>query len=381
MSETDVKNHRVKGRPMVRTAYAQDLALLNSPAKRRSTLIAVVVSFLLPFMLTDDLLLILTLGMISAVGAIGLNLVTGYAGQVSLGHAFFIGIGAYTAAIIGGDTDGPVVGYGMPIYLWLPAAGIVAALAGLIVGPIAVRLRGLYLAIVTLGLVFLGDHVFREARSLTGGPGVGRRGPDLVAFGIDFNSSGTILGLDLAREQRQFMLALVFLLVFAVLGRNIARSGVGRAFSAIRDRDVAAAVVGVDLTKYKIMAFAMSSFFAGVTGALYYAVVGVFEPGTFGLLLSIQYLAMILIGGVATISGSIMGAIFISALGRISGAIAGFVPGISQSSGSGGLISVFQLESILYGLLIIVFLIFEPRGLFGIWNRARLYWKGWPFSY
>lgn len=381
MSITGLRGSGLRGRPLVRTAYKQDMALMNTPAKRRSTLVAVIGSFILPFMLTDDLLLILTLGMISAVGAIGLNLVTGYAGQVSLGHAFFIGLGAYTAAIIGGDPDGPVVGYGLPMYLWLPAAGIVAAVAGLLVGPIAVRLRGLYLAIVTLGLVFLGDHIFREARSLTGGPGVGRRGPDLTLFGIDFSSANTVLGMEFSRNQLQFMLALVFLIVFAILGRNIARSGVGRAFAAVRDRDVAAAVIGVDLTKYKIMAFAMSSFFAGVTGALYYAVVGVFEPGTFGLLLSIQYLAMILIGGVATISGSIMGAIFITALGRISGEIAGFIPGISQSSGSGGILSVFQLESILYGLLIVVFLIFEPRGLFGIWNRIRLYWKGFPFSY
>ena len=371
----------LRGRPLARTAYSQDIALLNSPAKRRSIVLIILVSFTLPFMLTDDLLLVLTLGLISSVGAIGLNLVTGYAGQVSLGHAFFIGLGAYTAAIIGGDPDGTTVGYGLPIYVWLPAAGVVAALAGLLVGPIAVRLRGLYLAIVTLGLVFLGDHVFREARSLTGGPGIGRRGPDLVAFGIDFNTSGTILGLELGREQRQFMLALVFLIVFAILGRNIARSGVGRAFSAVRDRDVAAAVIGVDLTKYKMMAFAMSSFFAGVTGALYYAVVGVFEPTTFGLLLSIQYLAMILIGGVATISGSIMGAIFITSLGDISGQLAGFIPGITSSAAGGGLITVFQLEAILYGALIVVFLIFEPRGLFGIWNRIRLYWKGWPFSY
>ncbi len=371
----------LRGRPLARTAYAQDLSLLNSPAKRRSTLLIILVSFGLPFMLTDNILGILTLGMISSVGAIGLNLVTGYAGQVSLGHAFFIGLGAYTGAILGGDKDAALIGYGLPIYVWLPAAGVVAAIAGLLVGPIAVRLRGLYLAIVTLGLVFLGDHVFREARSLTGGPGIGRRGPDLIVFGIDFNSSGVILGMDLGREQRQFLLALVFLIIFAVLGRNIARSGVGRAFSAVRDRDVAAAVVGVDLTKYKIMAFAMSSFFAGVTGAMYYAVVGVFEPTTFGLLLSIQYLAMILIGGVATISGSIMGAIFITSLGEISKTIASFVPGITTSSGSEGLISVFQLEAILYGSLIVAFLIFEPRGLFGIWNRIRLYWKGWPFSY
>lgn len=372
---------RLRGRPLMRTSYRQDMALLNTPAKRRSTILLIIVSFLIPFIVTDDLLLVLTLGMISAVGAIGLNLVTGYAGQVSLGHAFFIGLGAYTGAVLGGDTDAAVLGYGLPMVVWLPASGVVAALAGLLVGPLAVRLRGLYLAIVTLGLVFLGDHIFREARHLTGGPGVGRRGPDLVVFGIDLEDSGILFGIDLAREQRQFFMALVFLIVFAVLGRNIARSGVGRAFSAIRDRDVAAAVIGVNLTKYKTMAFAMSSFFAGVTGALYYAVVGVFEPSAFGLLLSVQYLAMVLIGGVATISGAIMGALFISSLGRISGEIANVLPFISDSSGSGGVLSVFQLEAILYGVLIIVFLIFEPRGLFGIWTRIRNYWKGWPFSY
>lgn len=363
----------VRGRPLLRTSYDQDLTLANSPAKRRSVVALVLASFVVPFMLTDDLLLVLTLGMVSAVGAIGLNLVTGYAGQVSLGHAFFIGVGAYTGAVLGGDPDGALVGYGLPMWVWLPAAGVVAALAGLLVGPLAVRLRGLYLAIVTLGLVFIGDHIFREARSITGGPGVGRRGAQLELFGIDFASMEPISGL--SRNQAQFFLALVFLIVFAILGRNIARSGVGRAFSAIRDRDVAAAVIGVNLTKYKMMAFAMSSFFAGVTGALYYAIGGVFEPGAFSLLLSIQYLAMVLIGGVATISGSIMGAMFIALLPRFAQAIAHQIPGLES------ILSVFQLEAILYGLLIIGFLIFEPRGMFGIWTRIRNYWKGWPFSY
>lgn len=364
---------KLRGRPALRTSYAQDIALLNTPAKRRSTVIFVLAAFCGPFLFTDDLLLVFTLGMIASVGAIGLNLVTGYAGQVSLGHAFFIGLGAYTASILGGKETTSVVGLELPIWVWLPAAGVVAAIAGLIVGPIAVRLRGLYLAIVTLGLVFLGDHIFREARSLTGGPGVGRRGPDIEQYREPFADL-------LSREQFQYLLALVFLIVFAILGRNIARSGVGRAFSAVRDRDVAAAVIGVDLTKYKVMAFAMSSFFAGVTGAMYYAVIGVFEPGAFGLLLSIQYLAMVLIGGIATISGSIMGAMFITALPRISQELAHYVPGIS-GAGGGGILTVFQLEAILYGLLIIGFLIFEPRGLFGIWTRIRNYWKGWPFSY
>lgn len=366
---------------MARTAYGQDMALVNTGAKRIALGTILLAAIAVPFGAQDDILLILTLGMIAAVGAIGLNLVTGYAGQVSLGHAFFIGLGAYTGAILGGSPDGPVTGYGLPMWIWLPAAGVVAAVAGLLVGPIAVRLRGLYLAIVTLGLVFIGDHVFRNARELTGGSGVGRRGPALELFGIDFTTSGVWLGMELSRNQKQFFLALAFLVLFAVIGRNIARSGVGRAFSAIRDRDVAAAVIGVDLTKYKVMAFAMSSFFAGVAGALYYAVVGVFEPAAFGLLLSIQYLAMILIGGVATISGAIMGALFITALPRIATEVAHILPGISDSAGGGGLLTVFQLEQILYGALIVGFLVFEPRGLFGIWLRIRNYWKGWPFSY
>lgn len=375
------KSRRLRGRPLAQTAYSQDMALLNTPGKRRGVILIVAGALLLPFILTDDLLLILTLGMVAAVGAIGLNLVTGYAGQISLGHAFFIGLGAYTAAVLGGNPDEALLGYGLPIYVWLPAAGIVAAVAGLLVGPLAVRLRGLYLAIVTLGLVFIGEHVFREARHLTGGPGVGRRGPPLEAFGIDFTVSGPLFGIDFAREQRQFFLALVFLIVFATIGRNITRSKVGRAFSAVRDRDVAAAVIGVGLTGHKVMAFAMSSFFAGVTGALFYAIIGVFEPNTFGLLMSIQYIAMILIGGVASISGAIMGAIFIQSLPRLAAGIAGFLPFIGEGSAGGGLLSVFQLEAILYGLLIIAFLIFEPRGLFGIWVRIRNYWKGWPFSY
>lgn len=372
---------RLRGRPLVQTRYSQDVAMLNTPGKRWGVLAIVVVACLVPFLFTDDILAILVLALIAAVGAIGLNLVSGYAGQISLGHAFFIGLGAYTGAVLGGQETTQVIGYDLPIWVWLPAAGLVAALAGLLVGPIAVRLRGLYLAIVTLGLVFLGEHIFKDAKQLTGGPGVGRRGPDLEVLGIDFRATGEVLGIFLTREQRQFYLALVFLIVFAVLARNLTRSKVGRAFSAVRDRDVAAAVIGVGLTRHKVLAFALSSFYAGIAGALYYAVVGVFEPGTFGLLLSIQYLAMILIGGVATISGAIMGALFVSLLGRISQELAVFVPGISDRAAGGGLLTVFQLESILYGALIVVFLIFEPRGLFGIWVRIRNYWKGWPFSY
>jgi branched-chain amino acid transport system permease protein len=169
--------------------------------------------------------------------------------------------------------------------------------------------------------------------------------------------------------------------VLAVVGRNIARSAIGRAFAAVRDRDIAAEIIGVSLTRSKALAFTISSFYAGVAGALLYSLIGFIEPASFNLLMSVQYIAMVLIGGVATISGSIMGATFITLLPRITREVPKFLPFISAQSTGGGLITVFELEAILYGLLIIGFLIFEPRGLFGIWIRARNYWKGWPFSY
>jgi branched-chain amino acid transport system permease protein len=372
----------LRGRPDLYTSYRQDMAMFNTPGKRLGVGLLLALALFAPFFFRDDVVLILALGVIAAIGAIGLNLVTGYAGQVSLGHAFFLGLGAYTAAVLGGAPNSRTVALGLPMIIWLPAAGAVSALAGLIVGPLAVRLRGLYLAIVTLGLVFLGGHIFKEARSFTGGVGVGRPGAQLVVFGQRFDQPGPLLFLDLTRAQKQYLLGLFFLIVFAWLGRNIARSSVGRAFSAVRDRDIAAEVIGVPLTKYKVMAFTISSFYAGVAGALYFAVVGFFEPASFSLLLSIQYIAMVLIGGVATISGSIMGALFITSLGRITQELAHYFPFISPQAGSTqGLLTVFQLEAILYGLLIIGFLIFEPRGLFGIWFRMRNYWKGWPFSY
>jgi branched-chain amino acid transport system permease protein len=302
--------------------------------------------------------------------------VTGYAGQVSLGHAFFLGVGAYTAAAISGDPANRVIGYGITFLpFWLLAAGLVAALAGMIVAPLATRLRGLYLAIVTLGLVFLGEHIFKEWSSLTGGPGVGREAAVPEMFGYRFDTDGAFL----TREQKLYLLMFVLLVIFAVLARNLARSAVGRAFAAVRDRDIAAEVIGVGLTRHKMLAFALSSFYAGCAGALLYTVTGFFDPGSFNLLLSVQFIAMVLIGGVSTISGSIMGALFITLLPRITRELPALVPVVSAQST--GAINIFQIEAILYGLLIIGFLIVEPRGLFGIWIRVRNYWKAWPFSY
>ncbi|MGH8910155.1 MAG: branched-chain amino acid ABC transporter permease [Egibacteraceae bacterium] len=368
----------MRGRPRLYTSYERDMALLNTPGKRAGVVGIVGLAAALPFVLTDDLLVVGSLGLVASIGAIGLNLVTGYAGQVSLGHAFFIGLGAYTAAVIGSDPErARALTLGVTFLpVWLLAAGVVAGIAGLLVAPLAVRLRGLYLAMVTLGLVFLGEHVFKEVTLITGGVGVGRVAAKLDLFGFDFSQDSSLL----TSEQQTYLLMLALLVLFALIGRNIARSDVGRAFAAVRDRDLAAQVIGVNLARQKAAAFTVSSFYAGVTGALFYTISGFLEPTEFGLRLSVQYIAMILIGGTATISGSIMGALFISTLGRLAREALSALP-FAGGLGGGGALNVFQLETIVYGLLIIGFLRFEPRGLYGIWVRIRNYWKGWPFSY
>ena len=374
---------RLTRRPELYTAYAQDMALLNTPAKRASVVVLLAVAAALPWLLIDPLLFLFAQGFALAIGAIGLNLVTGYAGQVSLGHAFFVAVGAYTAAAITGDTDLRQIGLGMQLVVGLPAAALLAGAAGFVISPLATRLRGLYLAIVTLGLVFLGEHIWKEWRALTGGLGAGRPGVVAEVAGFRFDRSGEVLGMMVTSQQRMYYLCLLLLIVFAVLARNLARSAVGRAFGAIRDRDVAAEVLGVPLAKYKSIAFTISSAYAGIAGCLLYTLTSVIEPASFNLLMSVQYIAMILIGGVATISGSIAGALFLGFLPFATRQAPVLFPWISTDPAlrDGGFINVFQLEAILYGALIIAFLVLQPRGLFGLWIKIRNYWKGWPFSY
>jgi branched-chain amino acid transport system permease protein len=366
----------MRGRPLLYTSYASDMGLFNTGAKKVAFVALLALALALPFAAPDEILQLLAACCVAAIGAIGLNLVTGYAGQVSLGHAFFLAVGAYTAAALSGDPDGQNLGYGIDnMLIWLPAAGLVAAAAGALVAPLAVRLRGLYLAIVTLGLVFVGQYLFEEWDDLSGGADIGRKAATPALFGYRFDETDAAL----TRDQKLFLLMFVLLVVFGLAARNLARSKIGRAFSAIRDRDIAAGVIGVNLARYKTIAFAVSSFYAGCAGALLFTINGRFEPNQFNLLLSVEFIAMVLIGGAGTITGSVLGAFFITLLPRLSRELPNLVPFIGGQPTD--VPNVFQVQTILYGVLIILFLIFEPRGLFGIWIRARNYWKAWPFSY
>lgn len=371
----------MRGRPELYTSYAAEQAILNTATKRVWFALLLVGAVLLSFNVSRELNLLFANAFAAGIGAIGLNLLSGYAGQISLGHAFFIGLGAYTAAVVGDPGSGQVIGWGIDnILVWLPLAGVVPAVVGFVIAPIATRLRGLYLAIVTLGLVFLGEHLFRTFKDITGGQGVGRSAADPKLFGFDFAGRGELLGVFVAREQRFFLLGLALLVLLGFLARNLVRSRVGRAFAAVRDRDIAADIMGVDLSHTKRIAFTVSSFYAGITGALVTSFVGFFEPTQFNLLLSILYIAMVLIGGIASISGSILGALFIVLLPRLVQEIPDLV-GFVEAQPTGGLLTTFQLEAILYGALLVAFIILEPRGLYGLWVRVRNYWKIFPFSY
>jgi branched-chain amino acid transport system permease protein len=420
---------------MLYTSYESDQAMLNTTTKRVITFLFVAFLLAVPlfqagtigsgetptgslpgpdFLAQSDWLKLLATVMIFAIGALGLNILTGLAGQVSLGHAFFMGLGAYVAAVLG-SPEGALWGLGLPMWVWLPMAGIIPALFGVLIAPTAVRVRGLYLAIVTLGLVFIGEYLWRNLDFITGGSQSGRTHPPLEVRLwkeetplIDFQSDGTWFGiLNLSEEAKTYIFVVLLTIVFVLIAKNIQRTRVGRAFMSIRDRDIAAEIMGVNEYKYKTLAFALSSFFAGVSGALLASFVGRSIPEQWVLFLSVEMIAIILIGGVGTVSGTLLGAAFVTLLPRLIRDATEWMQGVVQT-GDGILASIFdvvlstgqgdfglintspgvapglgidQLNLVIYGLLIIGFLIFEPLGLYGIWLKVRNYWKGWPFTY
>ncbi len=368
-----------RGRPRIVTRYAADQALLDTPAKRWWSLAALLAALAAPFLLQADLTHLLATAMVYAIAGIGLNLLTGYSGQISLGHPFFLALGAYSAAVVSGRGGTVVWGLQLDLALGLLLAAVVPALVGLVFAPLATRVRGLYLAVLTLGLLMLGEQLFKQWTALTGGSGVGRSVATPVLFGVDLNRTYAVGPLLVPKDTSIYLLCLTLLVLLGVGARNLARSRTGRAFAAVRDRDIAAELMGVPLLRTKTLAFVISSAYAGVGGALLSLLVGRITPEQWNLFLSINLLAVVVIGGIATVTGTLIGAAFVVLLPRLLEVAAPSLPFVS--TGSGGFLSVFQLQTVLFGLLIILFLTLEPRGLFGLWHRVRTYFLTWPFRY
>jgi branched-chain amino acid transport system permease protein len=313
----------------------------------------------LPFGLSASSLTTATFVVIAAIGATGLNVLVGYGGQISLGHAFFLAAGAYTGAVLGGD-------HGVSAAVWLPAAGLVAAAFGLLVGPMALRLRGLYLAIVTLGIVFIGQHVLLNSPGISGGP-QGRTFPPVVIGPFDFSPGQTLQlgGLTIDRSGLYYYLALAILAAATAFAWSLRRARSGRAMLAVRERETAASVMGIDVGRTKVAAFVVSSALAGISGALYASFLSFAQPTQWNLTMSIQFIAAIIVGGMGSTAGPLLGSAVVFALPSVLKSLP-FVP----EEGTGG-VSVGDLTSICYGVLIVAFLVLEPRGLVGLADRLR----------
>lgn len=335
--------------------FASEERLWDSPTAQTWMAIFTLALFTLPLWGSDYMLAMACIVGIHVVATLGLNLTTGNAGLISLSHGAFLGVGCYTVAWLSKQ--------GVPFYLTLPAAGAVTALLGVIVGLPSLRVKGLYLAIATLAAHFILTFLFREWDSVTGGvPGTSI--PRARLFDFEF-----------AGDRRNFYLIFVCAFVMAVAARNLARTYIGRAFVAVRDRDFSAELLGVNLLRTKLLAFALGAFYAGVAGGLLGYFYGAITPEYFVLTLSVFYLAAIIVGGLGTVLGSVLGALFMTfvpeVLRLVAHASSQWLPGVA------GLL--LPMGQVVFGMLIIGFLIAEPHGLAAIWARVRRGFHLWPF--
>jgi len=295
---------------------------------------------------------------IAVIGALGLNILIGYTGQISIGHAAFLAVGAYATAIF-------EVNAGLPFYVALPLAALVTSGFGLIFGIPSLRLKGLYLAIATLAAHFITTYGIVHWEGMTKG---------VLGFMVP---PATVFGLPLDSDARVFYLIFALVVPATLFAKNLFRTRVGRAFIAIRDRDVAASVMGVSLLRYKLLAFVISSFYAGLAGGLMAHHSRILFPDSFTLLVAIDYLAMVIIGGMGSILGSIFGAIFMTLLPEVLKLTATSLTGVyPQAFGF-----IASARDIVFGLAVIFFLMYEPQGLARIWVRIRSYWQLWPYAY
>ena len=360
-------------RPIFQTDYGQDIRLFRHSGYLWSYGVLLLLVLLAPFVIGSYLQSQIVFVFIYAIVGVGLLILAGFAGQVSLGHAAFLAIGAYTA--------GYMQRHGVPFLVYLPLSVVLTGAVGALVGFPALRLAGIYLVIATIAFGFIMEEVAARWESVTNGND-GMRIKQIELFGFTLSRDGYSF----------YYLCLGFLILVLVLALNLLRSPTGRAFIAIRDSETAAQSIGVNLSVYKVMAFSISAAMTGLAGCLYAHKMSFISPEMFTLLLSLEFVIVILIGGVGSLHGAVLGSIFVvmvdpflsylkDDLPRVIGEMARSFgvanPGALQDtlSAIGG---AAGLKGAIYGLIIIVFIIFEPYGLYGRWLKIRLYFELFP---
>lgn len=336
-------------------SYAADTALFDSRTQLAWAAVGGLVLLTFPFVVDDYWLYLACLVAINVASTTGLNILTGYTGLVSMGQAAFMGMGGYTVAIL-------QMRYGTPMLLNLLAGGLVAMIAGVLVGLPSLRVKGLYLAIATIAAGVIAHFVFSHFTALTGGS-AGLSLPPARIFGIELDTSFKLYWV------------IVPITLLGLLGTaNLFRTRIGRAFIAIRDRDISAAVLGIPLLPYKLLSFAISSFYAGVAGGLFAYFFRAITPESFPLLMSIFFLAAVIVGGMGTVLGSVLGAAFMTLVPELLKLIVGWLP-----LGDSATLILSPVRTVVFGALIVLFLIFEPLGLAEMWRRTRRLFHLWPF--
>jgi branched-chain amino acid transport system permease protein len=341
-----------------RTTYAEDMAIFETRFARWMLAAFLAVLFALPQLASSYWLDILNRIGIAVIAAVGLNILTGFTGQISLGNAAFLAVGGYATAALAGKA-------GLPFPVVIPLAGLATALVGMVFGVPSLRLKGLYLAMATLAAHFVVEFTVVHWESLTGGVnGISTPAPRLA--GLAFDS-----------DRRIFYLILPLAAGLVLFAKNLFRTKVGKAFVAIRDQDISAEVMGVSVYRYKLLSFGVSSFYVGVAGSLLAYQARVISPENFPITVAIDYLGMIIIGGMGSILGSIFGAVFITIMPELlrlmTGALAGTFPALTELFAA--------LKMGFFGLTIVLFLVFEPDGMAARWHTIKNYWKLYPFSY
>ncbi len=339
--------------------YGDLVVLTDSPVVKAWALVLVVALVLAPLVLSNFLLSHMTIILFTLIGALGLMVLTGFAGLISLGHVGFLMLGGYAYAI-------GVTRFGLPPEIGLVLAAVVPAICGLVVGIPSLRLHGLYLAITTLAFAHIASALILAGGSFTGG-GSGILLDRPVMFGVDLASD---------RAFYWFCLAGAVLALLAVL--NLRRSYVGRALVAIRDNDIAARTMGISLVRYKLLAFLLSAALTGVAGALMGLYMNMVSVEGYPFLLSIEALAIVIVGGIGSVLGAVLGAVFIVSMPELLASLTRFAGGALADVMT---TSAHEVKTILYGLAIIAFLRFDPRGLRGMWHDLRHAWVMWPLRY
>jgi branched-chain amino acid transport system permease protein len=341
-----------------------------------ATLVAAVVALALPLYVEAFWLQLGLFAFAGAVAALGLSLLLGQAGQLSLGHSFFVAVGAYGYTVLAAESRTVGVshqaGLALPPLLALVLAVLLAGVAGLLFSPIAARLRGIYLGIASLALVFGGQHILFNAEPLTGGFN-GRDVPGFTLPGFRFDElpgeTLYVLGVPFGRAEKLWYLALAVTAGAYLYCRNLVRGRPGRALRAVRDRELMAGIMGVPVTRYKAYAFLVSSMYAGLGGVLLALAFGRIVPETFGIALAIEYLVMVVIGGLASPAGAVVGAFFVSCLPAVLERYTAALPGLAPAGEEG--ISPAVAARFAFGAAVVALLLFEPGGVAAIGRRLQ----------